>query len=151
MKNETVSIEEFMTGTIREYAFHDTDLRRVEIVRDGVKLVFPEGIYQTDEHGKELFLTPSCEIVLRIRDFDPANVWEHVSVLKQVRKKVSDLAFSAFADRVEKDAFRIYMQYCSFFSSALLFKGEVGKIDVEWEITEIENVSLHFFDESKKA
>lgn len=151
MKNQTVSIEEFMTGTIREYAFHDTDLRRVEIVRDGVKLVFPEGIYQTDEHGKELFLTPSCEIVLRIRDFDPANVWEHVSVLKQVRKKVSDLAFSAFADRVEKDAFRIYMQYCSFFSSALLFKGEVGKIDVEWEITEIENISLHFFDESKKA
>ena len=151
MKNQTVSIEEFMTGTIREYAFHDTDLRRVEIVRDGVKLVFPEGIYQTDEHGKELFLTPSCEIVLRIRDFDPANVWEHVSVLKQVRKKVSDLAFSAFADRVEKDAFRIYMQYCSFFSSGLLFKGEVGKIDVEWEITEIENVSLHFFDESKEA
>ena len=151
MKNQTVSIEEFMTGTIREYAFHDTDLRRVEIVRDGVKLVFPEGIYQTDEHGKELFLTPSCEIVLRIRDFDPANVWEHVSVLKQVRKKVSDLAFSAFADRVEKDAFRIYMQYCSFFSKGLLFKGEVGKIDVEWEITEIENVSLHFFDERKKA
>ena len=151
MKNQTVSIEEFMTGTIREYAFHDTDLRRVEIVRDGVKLVFPEGIYQTDEHGKELFLTPSCEIVLRIRDFDPANVWEHVSVLKQVRKKVSDLAFSAFVDRVEKDEFRIYMQYNCFFSKGILFKGEVGKIDVEWEITEIENVSLHFFDESKKA
>ena len=151
MKNQTVSIEEFMTGTIREYAFHDTDLRRVEIVRDGVKLVFPEGIYQTDEHGKELFLTPSCEIVLRIRDFDPANVWEHVSVLKQVRKKVSDLAFSAFATRVGKDAFRIYMQYNSFFSKGILFKGELGKIDVEWEITEIENVSLHFFDESKKA
>ena len=151
MKNQIVSIEEFMTETVREYAFHDTDLRRVEIVRDGVKLVFPEGIYQTDEHGKELFLTPSCEIVLRIRDFDPANVWEHVSVLKQVRKKVSDLAFSAFADRVGKDAFRIYMQYNSFFSKGILFKGEVGKIDVEWEITEIENVSLHFFDESKKA
>ncbi len=151
MKNETVGIEEFMTETIREYAFHDTDLRRVEIVRDGVRLVFPEGIYQTDEHGKELFLTPPCEIVLRIRGFDPANVWEHVSVLKKVRKKVSDLAFSSFVDRVEKDAFRIYMQYCSFFSSGLLFKGEVGKIGVEWEITEIENVSLHFFDESKKA
>ena len=151
MKNETVGIEEFMTGTIREYAFHDTDLRRVEIVRDGVNLVFPEGIYQTDEHGKELFLTPSCEIVLRIRDFDPASVWEHVSVLKQVRKKVSDLAFSAFADRVEKDAFRIYMQYCSFFSKGLLFKGEVGKIGVEWEITEIESVSLRFVDESELA
>lgn len=151
MKNETVGIEEFMTGTIREYAFHDTDLRRVEIVRDGVKLVFPEGIYKTDKHGKELFLTPPCEILLQIRDFDPANVWEHVSVLKKVRKKVSDLAFSAFVDRVEKDAFRIYMQYCSFFSSVLLFKGEVGKIDVEWEITEIESVSLRFVDESELA
>ena len=151
MKDQTVNIEEFMTGTVREYAFHDTDLRRVEIVRDGVKLVFPEGIYQTDEHGKELFLTPSCEIVLRIRDFNPASVWEHVSVLKKVRKKVSDLAFSAFATRVEKDAFRIYMQYNCFFSKGILFKGEVGKICVEWEITEIENVSLRFFDESKKA
>ena len=151
MKNETVGMKEFMTGTIREYAFHDTDLRRVEIVRDGVRLFFPDGIYKTDEHGKELFLTPSCEIVLRIQDFDPANVWEHVSVLKKVRKKVSDLAFSAFADRVEKDAFRIYMQYCSFFSSGLLFKGEVGKICVEWEITEIESVSVRFLNESEKA
>lgn len=151
MKNETVGIKEFMTGTIREYAFHDTDLRRVEIVRNGVRLFFPDGIYKTDEHGKELFLTPPCEILLQIRDFDPANVWEHVSVLKKVRKKVSDLAFSAFVDRVEKDAFRIYMQYCSFFSSGLLFKGEVGKIDVEWEITEIESVSLRFVDESELA
>ena len=151
MKDQIVSIEEFMTGTVREYAFHDTELRRVEIVRNGVRLFFPDGIYKTDEHGKELFLTPPCEILLQIRDFDPASVWEHVSLQKRVRKKVTDLTFSAFAARVEKDAFDIYMQYCSFFSSGLLFKGEVGKICVECEITEIENVSLHFFDESKKA
>ena len=151
MKDQIVSIEEFMTGTIREYAFHDTELRRVEIVRNGVRLFFPDGIYKTDEHGKELFLTPPCEILLQIRDFDPASVWEHVSFQKRVRKKVSDLAFSAFADRVGKDAFRIYMQYNCFFSEGILFKGEVGKIGVECEITEIENVSLHFFDESKKA
>ena len=151
VENKTVDIERFMTDTLREYAFHDTNLHGVEVVENGVNLLFSEGIYRNDEHGKELFLTPRCEIRLQIRVFDPAKVWEHISVQKRKRKKVLDLDFSVFLGLFKKNALKIYMQYHSFFSQVIMFRGWIGETEIEWEITEVENVTLRFFGESAEG
>ena len=127
-----------------EYALHDTRLNGITICDDGIELLFCEGVYKTDEKGKELFLTPECTIKFSICDFDQKNYYRHITVSKIKKNKIFETDLLKLICLLKEAPLDIDMQYYSVFSNAVLIRGTIGKCKFDFEITEISEVAFLF-------
>ena len=127
-----------------KYALHDTEINKIVCNNKGLELHFVNGVYLLDEKGKETELSNPCRMDITINGFDNTKLYEHITVTKTRKLKVSEIEFYDFLKLLEKNLFKIDIDYYSFFGSSILLKGYVGKYIIELIITEIEKAEYMF-------
>lgn len=128
----------------REFALHDTKLHSIEIIENGVIFLFQDGIYKTDQTGKELFLTPKCTMCISICNFDKERSWEHVFVQQIKKHRIAEKSLLRLIDLLNNDPLNISMQYQSYFGNSILINGWNNKGIFVLEISEIDKIICSF-------
>lgn len=123
-----------------EYALHDTEINKIVCSDKGIELHFENGVYFTDEKGKEMELSGACKMDITISQFDPTRIWEHITVTKIRKSKIKEIAFTDFLKLLENSPFTIYIDYYSTLGPSILLKGDCGKYAIELSVTETEKV-----------
>ena len=127
-----------------KYALHDTQINSIVCNNEGIEFHFAQGVYFLNEQGKEGERSSSCRMVITIGDFDSRRMYEHVTVMKSGKSKISEIAFAEFLKLLEKDSFVVDIDYYSFFGASILLKGYCGKFNIEFTITEVDKVEYLF-------
>ena len=124
------------------YGLHDTVVKSVEVTDTGLEFFFPEGVYFLNEKGMETEKTPSCKMVITIRDFSPKKLWQHIEI-QSVRKHVmKEIPCREFMRYVKKYGMEICLNYLTLFMSAILLDAGIKSRGVYVRISEIE--SIHY-------
>ena len=129
---------------MKQYGLHDTEINKVEVTCDGIEFAFQSGVYVYDPSGKLPEKTEPCRMKLHIHDFDMDRLYEHTVVKHIYKSKIKEIEFSDFLKLLQKDVFRIYLDYYSFFADSILLIGSVQKGEIQIAITEIDRISFDF-------
>lgn len=129
-----------------KYALHDTEISKIVCNNEGLELHFGKGVYLLNEKGTESELSKPCRLVITINGFDRTRTYEHITVTRTKKSKVTEMDFADFLKLLEKDSLRIDIDYYSFFGASILLKGYLNKCEIELTVTEIEKAE-YIFDE----
>ena len=127
-----------------KYALHDTKINNIVSNNEEIELYFAEGIYLLGEEGKEAELSDPCRMLITINGFNCSKPYEHITVIKAKKSKVTEIDFADFIKLVEENSFDIDIDYYSFFGAAILLKGYCGKYGIELTIMEVDKVEYIF-------
>ena len=127
-----------------KYALHDTEINSIDCNSAGIEFRFVKGVYLLNEQGKEGELSYPCRMIITINDFNSYRMYEHITVMKSRKSKISEIAFEDFLKLLEKDSFNVDIDYYSFFGASILLKGYCGKFKIEFTITEVDKVEYIF-------
>lgn len=138
--NET--IYEFKSNL--NYGLHDTEINDIDFDDTVLKLQFNSGVYFLNSEGKETELSGKCIWCFKIRDFNKASLFEHITLYKAYKNKFAEIDFKSFKKILCKNCFQIENCYSTPFNNSLLFKGYVGKFKIDFCISEIESIRILF-------
>ena len=130
-----------------KYALHDTEINIINCNSAGIEFRFAKGVYLLNEQGKEGKLSCPCRMIITINDFNSYRMYEHLTVMKSRKSKLSEMAFEDFLKLLEKDSFEVDIDYYSFFGASILLIGYCGKFGIEFTITEVAKVEYVFDEE----
>lgn len=129
-----------------QYGLHDTVINRITRIDVGIILEFNNGVYLLDG-GRETVLSKKCYLELKINFFDKQKMFEHIKIRHIHKKKIGYLEYDEFEALLLKNAFSVYLDYYCPFADSLLLKGSMGKYGIiEFEVTEIAELSYSFED-----
>lgn len=126
------------------YGLHDALVTKISFLHNEVVFEFKNGVYFLDANGKELKLTPFCQMLVRLVD---GQLWQHIVIERRYKKKLCVLNFFEFEQLLKTDDFDIEDDYYSSFSKSMMLTGFVGKYQVNFIISEIKDVEFTFLDE----
>lgn len=129
---------------LNRYGLHDTFINKVVLTNNGVEFVFREGVYLLDSTGKMTNKTDTCTMDVYICDFDKDSIYQHVEVRKIFKNKIAEIEFKEFLKLLNKNSFKIYLDWYSFFANSMLLTGSIGRYEIEIKITEIEKFFFAF-------
>lgn len=131
---------------LEKYGLHDTQFNNIILSENGLTLTFNSGIYILDQSHKECNLTKQCELIIKIMRFSSTRLYEHLEVNVYKKNKFYEVDFFDFIEIVEKNHFNIDDVFYSSFSDSILIKGFSGKNKIEFLISEISNIEIHFIE-----
>ena len=129
-----------------QYGLHDTVINRIIRSDDGIILEFDDGVYLLDDLGHETVLSKKCYLELKINDFDKQNMFEHISINLDYKRKLKEIEYAEFETLLSKNTFSVYLDYYCPFGDSLLIKGSIGKYGIEFVVTEISELTFSFDD-----
>ena len=127
-----------------KYALHDTEINSIVCNNAGIEFYFAKGVYLLNEQGKEGERSYPCRMVITINEFSSCRMYEHITVMKHRKSKITDIAFEDFLKLLKEDSFDVDIDYYSFFGASILLKGYCGKFGIEFTITEVDKVEYVF-------
>lgn len=127
-----------------QYGLHDTEINGIVCTNDGIIFEFDGGVYLLDDTGRETTLSKKCYLKIIINDFNREKMYEHISITLFNNKKIKEIEFDKFEALLSKDVFSVYLDYYCPFADSLLIKGDIDNYGVEFEITEIAEISYTF-------
>ena len=129
-----------------QYGLHDTVINRIIRTDNGIVLEFDDGVYLLDGTGRETVLSKKCYLELKINDFDRRNMFEHISITLDYKRKLKEIEYAEFETMLSKNAFSVYLDYYCPFANSLLIKGSIDKYGIEFVVTEIAELTYSFDD-----
>lgn len=121
------------------YIFHDCFVDKISLDGSQIIFFFNRGLYVfngiDDYDYKKGKLVIECE--RSQQSFDG-----NISVYEFVRDKRKRIDIMKFISSLNKNGFKIYMDFYSDFGNALYVQGELNDIETELTITEIKNLSI---------
>ena len=129
-----------------QYGLHDTVINRIIRTDDGIVLEFDDGVYLLDGTGRETVLSKKCYLELKINDFDRRNMFEHISITLDYKRKLKEIEYAEFETMLSKNAFSVYLDYYCPFADSLLIKGSIDKYGIKFVVTEIAELTYSFDD-----
>lgn len=129
-----------------QYGLHDTVINRITRTDVGIILEFNDGVYLLDDTGRENVLSKKCYLELKINFFDRQKMFEHIQVKRIRKKKIVYLEYDEFEALFLKNNFSVNLDYYCPFADSFLIRGSMGKYGIEFEVTEIAELSYSFED-----
>lgn len=129
-----------------QYGLHDTTINKITCTDGGIILQFNDGVYLLDDTGKETVLSKKCYLELKINFFDKQNMHEHIKIKRICKKKIKEIEYDKFETLLSKNTFSVYLDYYCPFADSILIKGTIDKYGIEFEVTEIAELSYSFED-----
>lgn len=129
-----------------QYGLHDTVISRIICTDDGIILEFDDGVYLLDDIGRETVLSKKCYLKVLINDFDRQNLFQHITVNLIRKKRIKEIEYDKFEALLTKNAFSVYSDYYCPFDDSLLIKGNIDKYGIDFEVSEIAELSYSFED-----
>ena len=129
-----------------QYGLHDTVINRIIRTDYGIILEFDDGVYLLDDMGHETVLSKKCYLELKINDFDRQNMFQHIAINLIRKKRIKEIEYDEFERLLSKNAFSVYLDYYRPFGDAFLIKGTMGKYGIEFEVSEIAELTYSFDD-----
>lgn len=136
-----------MTGFdeyLYKYCLHDCLLNEILIQNDKMVFYFLSGIYETNPFGKEIKLTTRCRMVLEIEETDKERIFNHIEIIRILKKKVKDIDFKKFVVNLRQNKMDIDMNYYSRFCNTILIKGYINRDRYEMTISDVRKVEFLF-------
>lgn len=129
-----------------KYGFHDAEIKAININDYGLVMHFDDGIYNL-KIQKEDTLTKPCQLIFKIKNFLPLKLYEHVEIIAYKKNKFYEVPLNRLVDTITKyGSLDVDNVYTSSFTNAVLIKGYVGKIKIDFFITEILSVEVQFLE-----
>ena len=129
-----------------QYGLHDTVINRIIRTDDGIVLEFDDGVYLLDDKGHETVLSKKCYLKLKINEFDRQNMFQHISINLDYKRKLKEIEYAEFETLLSKNTFSVYLDYYCPFGDSLLIKGSIDKYGIEFVVTEIAELTYSFDD-----
>lgn len=129
-----------------QYGLHDTVINRINRTDDGIILEFDNGVYLLDDTGKETVLSKKCNLELKINFFDRQNMFQHIAINLIRKKRIKEIEYDKFEALLSKNVFSVYLDYYRPFGDSFLIKGSIDKYGIEFEVSEIAELSYTFED-----
>ncbi len=127
-----------------QYGLHDTVINRIIRIDDGIILEFDDGVFLLDDLGRETVLSKKCYLKVQINDFDRQNMFQHININLVRKNRIKDVEYDKFETLLSKNSFSVYLDYYCPFGDALLIKGNIDKYGIEFEVSEIAELSFTF-------
>ena len=127
-----------------QYGLHDTVINRITRTDDGIILEFDNGVYLLDDMGHESVLSKKCYLELKINSFDRQNMFEHISINLEYKRRLKEIEYAEFEALLSKNTFSVYMDYYCPFGNSLLIKGSIDKYGIEFAVTEVAELTYSF-------
>lgn len=127
-----------------KYILHDAIINNIVCTEDGIELYFDKGVYVINEKGQEAEISGPCRISINIQQFDSCKMFEHITITKSRKSKITDIEYEDFLKSVRKYSFKLYVDYYSFFAESILLIGSCGENMFYFTITEVEKVDYIF-------
>lgn len=125
-----------------EYGLHDTNVNDIIIEKNGLTLLFREGVYILNDAGKETSLSKPCKMNINIENFNSNSLFEHCSFYKCYKKHFSEVDLFEIKKLLLKNPFEIDLDFYSPFARAISLRGHIGKYLAEIKITEIQSIEF---------
>lgn len=128
------------------YCLHDCVIDKIEIKDSNLIFRSSKGVYEFDVNLGKYKIVENCNIFINIDNLNEKESYKHITISlfkKKVRKYVS---FNKICEMVNKNKFKIYLDFYSNFSHGMLLKGFCNKYEIDFSITEINDMQF-IFDE----
>lgn len=122
-----------------QYGYHDTEISSIDGEGLEIRLTFDNGIYLTDENGKETVLSKPMQVILRIDSYYFDSFAEALEI-REYGEKVKYLDYSTLKKYSQKESFEIAMCYYSRFDNCILFDGGLLKKNIMFSIEGINEI-----------
>ena len=125
-----------------EYGLHDASIDDIVIEERGLSFIFGEGVYLTDERGKETVLSKPCKMTVSVENFDKNGLTEHCVFYKCRKGRYFEVDFADIKKLLQKSRFDIDLDFYSPFARAISLRGNIGEYIIVTEITEVQAVEF---------
>lgn len=131
-----------MKGQDTIYTLHDGIIDHLGIQNDKIILHFKNSIYTKNSQNMTVQQQCECNLVIKIESlkFGYENQFINIFAIKKGRMK--ELSFKKFLSLVDKNAFKIYIDFYSAFAKSLLLKGTIYPYEIEMIITDISEICI---------
>lgn len=133
---------QFLNNDKIYFVLHDCIVDTIEAASCGLILSFKNGIYIANENA-DYRLSKSCRLELKIYKFKGYED-NHTLITKYYKARKTEINFKEFCNMLSKAKFKVYLDYYSDYAKSIFIKGSIGKTEVDFIITEIEDLNIQF-------
>lgn len=127
-----------------KYCLHDCIINKIKIKDSFLILYSNKGIYELETALKTYKIVENCNIIMNIDNLNEKKIYEHISINLFKKNTRKDLSFNKFCEMVNKYTFKIYLDFYSNFAKGVLLKGCCKKYEIEFLITEVNDMQFIF-------
>ena len=125
------------------YILHESVMESIYIEDSSLLICFSKGLYY--KKNNQILLSNKRIMKIAITNLRRDHEYEHINIkITKKNGKIGEISLLDFSDLIQRFKVKVYLDLYANYFNVLLIKGNIGKMEAEFEttISEVEHISF---------